>query len=179
MALVIKHWYADTKPNAAGNYIEISARESGLFAWFLALIKIDPSYFLYVSYDQILFQSSNFSGYKKVFLLTRSVSSSFFGYYKPWKAALAIFTIGFMLGSTIVSSSAVFGLLTMLIGTGIAAAYYFLNKELLIGFSEMNGDDYALVLKRSIIEGKEIDEKQMELVTSILNTLIHSRGETA
>ena len=177
MSLVIKHWYADTKPNAQGNYVEISARESGLFAWFLSLIKIDPSYFLYVSYDQILFQSSSFSGYKKVFLLTRSVTSSFFGYYKPWKTAATIFAIGFMLGSAVVQNSAMFGLLTMLIGAVIAAVYYFLNKELLIGFSEQNGQEYALVLKRSIIEGKEIDEKQLELVTNILNTLIHSRGE--
>ena len=179
MALVVKHWYADTKPNAQGNYVEISARESGLFAWFLSLVKIDPTYFLYVSFDQILFQSSNFSGYKKVFLLTRSLTSSFFGYYKPWKAALAIFGVMFMIGSTVMSSSAFGGLVIILLGLGIAAAYYFLNKELLIGFSEANGDDYSLILKRSVIEGKEINEQQLELVTNILNTLIMNRDEKA
>jgi hypothetical protein len=177
VALVIKKWYADVKPNANGNYVEISARESGLFAWFLSLIKIDPTYILHVSYDQILSQSSSFTGYKKIFLLTRSVSSSYFGYHKPWKAALAIGAISFFLGSAIAPHSGFGGMTVMLIGFLIAAVYYFLNKELMIGFSEQNGDDYTWVLKRSAIEGKEINEQQLELVTSILNTLIHQGNE--
>ena len=179
MALVIKHWYADTTPNADGNYVEIAARESGLFAWLLALFKIDPSYFMNIGYDQVTFEKSNFSGYKKTVITTENISSTFYGYSKPWVAAASIF-IFFLLIAGAVSQGSGFGAFVIfVIGFVIAIIYYMLNKELLIGFSEMNGDDYSLVLKRSVIENKEINEDQMKMVTNIILTLMRENKVTS
>lgn len=93
MALVVKRWYADTKPNENGNYVEIAAREPGFFAWLLSLFKIDPSFFLNVGFDQVTFEKSNFTGYKKIVVTTENISSSFYGYHKPWVKAVSIFLI--------------------------------------------------------------------------------------
>lgn len=172
MALVVKRWYADTKPNENGNYVEIAAREPGFFAWLLSLFKIDPSFFLNIGYDQVTFEKSNFIGYKKTVITTENISSSFYGYHKPWVKALTIFSVFLGIGAAFADSSAGTAFVIFVIGLLISVIYYFLNKELMIGFSEMNGDNYALVLKRSVIENKEINEKQMELVIDIILTLI-------
>ena len=172
MALVVKRWYADTKPNDNGHYVEIAAREPGFFAWLLSLFKIDPSFFLNVGYDQVTFEKSNFTGYKKIVVTTENISSSFYGYHKPWIKAVTIFLIFLGIGSAFAQSSPGAAFAIFVTGLLIAVVYYFLNKELIIGFSETNGDDYSLVLKRSVIEGQEINEKQMELATEILLTLI-------
>jgi hypothetical protein len=173
MALVVKHFYADSKPNENGNYVEIAARESGLITWFLALIKIDPTYMMFVSYNEVMYQSSNFTGYKKIRVTTGSISSSFYGYYKPWKAAATIFSLFFMASIGIGQAGSIMtALITLLVGFLIAAVYYFLNKELLIGFSEVNGDRYSMVIKRSVIENKEISEVQLKLVTEIISTIL-------
>ena len=129
MALVIKHWYANTTPNSSGNYVEIAARKSGLIAWLLALFKVDPSFFLYVAYDQITFERSNFAGYKKIVVTTENVSSTFYGYSKPWVQAASIFMIFLMIAVGLAQGSAFGAFITLIVGLIIAIVYYLLNKE--------------------------------------------------
>src|SRR4051812_37546138 len=90
MALVPKEWYAQATANERNNYIEIYARKSGLFAWLLALFKIDPTFWMAVNHRRVFYQAASFSGYRKVILPIDSIAASFFGYYRPWKAALTI-----------------------------------------------------------------------------------------
>jgi len=177
MALVPKQWYADAKPNARNNYVEILARKSGFFAWFLALIKVDPTFFMSISQKQVVYQASNFVGYRKIVLPVDSISSSYFGYHKPWVAAIVIFLLSIMAGSAIFDATqqAMWGMLAMLIGLVIAVVYYFLNKQLLIGITDDTGSNYSLILKRSVIEGTDINEQQMELVTQIILTVVDNQ----
>ena len=172
MALVIKKWYANTKPNTEGNYVEILARESGLIAWLLSLMKIDPTFFLQVSFTQVTFQSSNFQGFKKTVLPINHVSSSFYGYHKPWIKALFVSGFFLFIATAIGNSSSVAALITMLIGIAITVFYYLFNKELLVGFSDDGANNYSLILKRSMIENPEIKEVQMGVVVDIILTLI-------
>jgi hypothetical protein len=170
MALVPKQWYANATPNERNNYVEIWARKSGLIAWFLALIKVDPTYFMSVCHKQVVYQASSLTGYQKIIVPLDSVSSSFFGYHKPWKSSFAIFLIATALGSLVIdtSRSTTAGMLTMLAGFVIAVLYYFFNKELLIGITDNTGTRYALILKRAVLGNQEINEQQMELVTKIV-----------
>lgn len=177
MALVPKQWYANVKANERSNYVEILARQSGFFAWLLALIKVDPTFFMSISHQRVVYQASNLMGYKKVILPIDSISSSYFGYHKPWFTAISIFVFSIMLGTAVMDATqtAMWGMLAMLIGLVIAVAYYFLNKELLIGITDNNGSSYSLILKRAVIENQEINEQQMELVTRILLTVIDNQ----
>ena len=120
----------------------------------------------------MVYQASSLSGYRKTILTTGSVSSSFFGYYKPWKAASAILSFFVVFALAVGEVKPFAGMILFLIGVGVAAAYYYLNKELLIGVSEINGDDYSLVIKRSVIEGQEIGEEQMKQITDIISRVI-------
>jgi hypothetical protein len=48
---------------------------------------------------------------------------------------------------------------------------------LLIGIRDETGEIYELVLKRSVLDNQEINEAQMELVTSIVTAVIDSHIE--
>jgi hypothetical protein len=173
MTLVVKHFYASTTPNAEGHYVEIAARQSGVWAWILALLKIDPTFLMQVSYNEIVYQATTLAGYRKTLITTGSVSSSFYGYHKPIKEALILLGVFLLMGyGAAKGDSFLAAVLLVLIGVVVAGVYYFLNKKLSIGFSEINGDDYGMLIKRSVIENTEINEEQMKLVADIISTVL-------
>ena len=49
---------------------------------------------------------------------------------------------------------------------------FVLGRERSIGFTEMTGDDYALRLKRSVIEGQEISEERLAEIAAIIIALL-------
>lgn len=176
MALVPKQWWAAATANERNNYVEILARQSGLFAWLLALFRIDPTYLMAINHRRVLYEAASFSGYRKVVLPIDSISSSYFGYHRPWKAALSIGFLALMIAGAISEAGyTLWSLATFGLGILVAIVYYLLNKELLIGLTDVTGTDYALVLKRSVIGNQEINEQQMELVTTIVLTVIDNQ----
>ena len=46
------------------------------------------------------------------------------------------------------------------------------NRLRQIGFTDVTGEDYALVLKRSVIEGQEINEQSLERITQIFVAIV-------
>lgn len=160
MALVIKKWYASTTPNQDGNFVHLVGREAGLFAWFLALIGIDPTTEIEIKEKVTIFTAGSLSGKTKRVIPMQSVCSAFYGYVKPWQTALVI------------------GLLTLpLYGLGLLLGplYYFLNKELTVGVIENSSWVGGFAFKRSVIEGQNIDEQKAYEVINIIRTLIEAK----
>ena len=56
-----------------------------------------------------------------------------------------------------------------LAGVVVAVLIFVLGRERSIGFTEMTGDDYALRLKRSVIEGQEISEERLAEIAAIMS----------
>jgi hypothetical protein len=161
MALVIKSWHVVEKPND-GVYVKITGRAPGLVSWALSLIGIDATTTFTVLEDQILYESGSWSGHTTVAVALNSITRSYYGYEKPWKEALIIGTI----------LLAVFGL-----GLIVGPLYYFLNKNMQLGFVEMSGWPAGIAFKRSVIEGKDLDEKEVGRVHDLIHSLIdkHNR----
>lgn len=90
-----------------------------------------------------------------------NISSTYYGYTKPWKESLIL--------------GAILGALTFGIGAIIGIVYYFLNKHLTVGFVEVSGHVSAIAFKRSVIEGQNIDESQARAVSEITQQLIDAR----
>lgn len=183
--LVIKLWQADTRPvDSDNNYVSITGRESGLIAWFFALVGIDATTRLRVGIERIEFYSSSLAGTNTTLIPLASVSSTYFGFYKPWKPALAIFILILFVGASISSAlidsrAAGNGIAVLLITLAFASMcaflYYYLNRILTLGFVEFSGLVHGIKFKRSIIENVDIDEKKAESVCMIVQKLIESR----
>lgn len=83
---------------------------------------------------------------------------------------LLVFLAGAYAGAEAGSTGAVIGL--TLAGVVVAVLIFVLGRERSIGFTEMTGDDYALRLKRSVIEGQEISEERLAEIAAIIIALL-------
>ncbi len=175
MALVIKSWSVKSKPNSGEPYVKVIARQSGFWSFIFSLLGIDATTTLVVSGTRIEFEQGSLSGFVRRLTTFNHISSSFYGSHKPWKTALMILGFCLFLGSVFRSGWAVFAML--LIGCLIGAAYYFLNRELMIGFTEDSGAQVLIRFKKSIIEGQEIDEEQLLKIITIVEHLIKDSGQ--
>jgi len=71
------------------------------------------------------------------------------------------------------------GLLTffLLFIPGLIAGilYYYLNKNIILGATDIDGKDYAIQFKRSVIENQKIDEHQAAQVSAKIQELIDAK----
>lgn len=176
--LVIKEWKADTKPlDDKNNYVRIIGRRKGFWAWLLSKFKIDPTISMFVSPVWIEFSMSSMSGTFKKYINLDSVSSTYYGYSKPWLKSIAIFFtmmfiivgIGYEFFKDNISSLVSFSIFISVIS---AVLYYQYNKLFMLGFVESSGENNGIYFKRSYIENVEINEEQSRMVCYIIQKLI-------
>lgn len=165
MALVIKEWRASEKPDSNGVFVRISGREAGVVNFVLSLIGIDPTTSLTIDQSAIRVEEGSLAGFSRRVTPLGNLCSGGFGYAKPWKAAVAIGALGVVLGFVQSIAGAM-----VVVGAGV---YYFLNKELQLLLIDVAGSvALKIEYKRSVIEGKNIDEKDGERVIQILANLL-------
>jgi len=183
-ALVIKEWKASNQPmDSDGNYVRVVGRAGGLISWFLALLKVDPTTSIRVSKNRVEFSSASLSGTGHRMIPIGNVCSTYYGYHKPWKAALLIFFIfGFLinipggiasLGNN-TALSVIGSLFGIVVAVGIALLYYFLNRALTLGFVEHSGVISAIKFKRSVIENVDVNEGQARYICEVTQFLIEA-----
>ena len=183
-ALVIKEWKASNQPiDSDGNYVKVIGRAGGLISWFLALLKIDPTTSIRASESRVEFSSASLSGTEHRMIPLCNVCSTYYGYHKPWKAALLIFFLfGFIFNIPGAIASvgngmaiSVMGyLLGIVIAIGLALLYYFLSRTLTLGFVEHSGVVSAIKFKRSMIENVDVNEEQARYICEMTQFLIEA-----
>ncbi len=175
-ALVIKAWKVGEQPiDDKGNHISITGREGGLIAWFLSKVNIDPTTTIRVGAERLEFSSASLSGTQSRLIPLQGICSTYYGYHKPWKAALGIAGLSLFMGSSMMARSFSAGLVVMLIGWAIAAVIYFLNRTLTLGFIENSGVVNGIQFKRSVIENLDITQEQARQVCELMQKLIEAK----
>ena len=164
---VTKTWHASDQADANGNYIHISGRAGGLISLLFNLLGISPTVELKVSADQISFIQGSWGGLIQYNLPLENVCATLYGYIKPWKEAIIL---GVVIGVAIASKLGI--ILGIVIGIVSGIIYYFLNKKLKVGFSDMGGRASQIVFKRSISEGHNINEQAAADVCRIIQTMV-------
>jgi len=160
MALVLKKWYAGNTADNTGNYVHLVGRQPGFFAWVLSVLGVDPTTEVEVKQHLIVFTAGSLSGRERRVIPLKSISSTYYGYEKPWKEALLVTLLLMPL----------FG-----IGLLLGPLYYILNKKLTVGVVEMSGWIGGFAFKRSVIEGKNISEPEAYQVIEIIRLLIEAK----
>ncbi|KFJ13515.1 hypothetical protein DR66_4886 [Delftia acidovorans] len=175
-ALVIKAWKASEQPiDDKGNHIAITGREGGLVAWILSKVNIDPTTTIRVGSERLEFSSASLSGTQSRLIPLQGICSTYYGYHKPWKTALGIGALSLFMGGSMMAQSFFAGLVVMLIGWGIAAVIYFLNRTLTLGFIENSGVVNGIQFKRSVIENIDITQEQARQVCELMQKLIEAK----
>ena len=186
--LVLKSWYASDKPLADGSYIQITGRRAGFVGFVFALLGIDPVTTLKVSSKRIEFHSSSLTGTFHRITPLGSVSSSYFGFFKPLFASLVVGVIagvfiGFIVGSVAgftmdYSTGKLLALLGGLGGGGATAFFYYkFNVTQTVGFVEISGDNYYIRFKPSVIEGVSVDEAKAKYAAELIQHFIQTHAD--
>ncbi|MFZ6657664.1 hypothetical protein [Undibacterium sp. TJN19] len=176
-ALVIKEWKVGNKAiDDKNNFISVTGRKSGLIAWLLSLLGVDPTTKIMVGLDRVEFTSNSLAGTESRMIPLQSICSSYYGYHKPWKEASTFFVIGLGFSSLLSQALGATGsLVILLVGIAIALAYYFLNRELTLGFVENSGVINGIRFKRSVIENIDVNEEQAKAACVIIQKLIEAK----
>ena len=161
---VIKEWFASETPNQNGIYVDITGRKGGLIAFILSLVGIDPVVSLVVDRENVRFKEGSLNGSESWVTPIEKLCSGNYGYAKPFLGTAIWIVIGVAL---LVPS---FGVsLILILG---AAFYYYLNKTTKIGVTYLDGGGNGFAFKRSIIEGKNIDEVAAGRIVSIIEMIM-------
>ncbi|MFZ6870776.1 hypothetical protein ACO0LF_01755 [Undibacterium sp. Di27W] len=176
-ALVIKEWKVGTKAiDDKNNFISITGRQSGLIAWILSLMGVDPTTRILVGVDRVEFTSNSLAGTESRMLPLQSICSTYYGYHKPWKKALGFFAIAFFIASSLIKEQMFTpAIVILLVGALIGLVYYFLNRELTMGFVENSGLIDGIRFKRSVIENIDVNEEQAKSACVIIQKLIEAK----
>ena len=166
-AYVVKSWSASNRMDGEGNYVNIEGRAGGLLSWVLNILGVSPTVWLKARGDRIIFSEGSFEGTSSFLTPMENICSMFYAYKRPLVEAI---WIGVILGGLTFFLLGIPGIL-------IALLYYFLNKRLLVGFTDLGGRVSEMAFKRSVIEGKVIDVDAASEVCNILQGLVDSRRE--
>jgi hypothetical protein len=171
---VVKSWYADQKVNPYGQYVSIKGRVPGLISWAMSSVGISPTISLECRSNNFIYEIGSWSGKQVKTIPLTKISSVYYGYTKPWKEALLIGIIGFILGILIalMTKSFASNVVVTLLFWGLAISYYILNKDLSIGVCEVGGILSEINFRRSLIEGVAVDEANAERVHLIILALV-------
>ena len=163
-ALVVK----EIKLNEAGpQYVHIVARKAGVIAFLLSVIGIDSTTTFDVYADKLDFSQGSLSGYIKSCMPLSSMTVATGGYVKPF--------IELILGILCVFPGAIFTFgISALIGL-ILIIHYFLSKTLLIQVVASSGWDATICLKRSVIEGIEINQATADKIVDLIKNLVMAK----
>ena len=155
-------------------FFKIVGRTSGILGWILSLCGFDPTTSLICDKQTIKHEATAIRYGKKTYNIPlAAVSCVSSGIYKPF--GFLVFGVIFVIGGIFVAAVAnSFGFFIsgILIG-GIFLVLYWLNKTM--QFSIYTGGIKPIVtinLKKSIIEGQNIDEAKYELAANILNKAV-------
>lgn len=175
---VIKEWFASETPNRDGIYVHIRGRKGGLMSFILSFAGIEPTVSLVVDRENVRFRVGSWTGFKSWVTPLQKLCSGHYGYSKPFWGTVFWIIVGVAL--LLASYGQRGDALRLAVGLGIvvilgAIAYYFLNKTLVLGLTYVggggvhSGDQFAF--KRSVIEGKNIDEIAAERIVAIIEMI--------
>lgn len=155
-ALVVK----EIKINEGGDQrVHIVARQAGVFAFLLSIIGIDSTTVFDVYTDRLEFVEGSLSGRMTTCMPLSSVSVATSGFVKPFMWLL-------------------FGIPLCFVCIGIPMVIgYFLSKSLVVSVTSNGGEAVTICLKRSIIEGVEMNEETAFKIVEIIKDLM--RAQTA
>jgi len=173
--MVISEWHVAYQPNSSGAYVSIRGRQAGLLSWILSILGVERGVRLEADTKHIKFKEGDMGGSSTRVIHLDSISSTYYGFKKPWAEAIVII---WLLGGALwgIGGALIGGTLGSLIGgivaVGIAALYYFLNKRMTVGIVEHSGVQSQLVFKRSVLEGLKLDEASSAQASDVLQWLM-------
>lgn len=165
----------ELKINQEGpTFVRIVGRRAGFIGWLLTVIGIDTSTTFDIMEKRIDYIESSLSGRISHSYPMSSVSNIGTGFTKPIAyLAIAGFLV-FMSLSMLIGGQEGSGVVAflLLVVAGVLGFFYFLRKAMTLFIQVNSGSLAIMVVKKSLIEGVNLDEAQANQIVAILVSLI-------
>ena len=156
-ALVVKEVHVDETQDCQ---VKLVARKAGLWSFILALFGIDSTFTLQVYADRIESQEGSLSGRIKTTVPLVALDTYTSGFTKPFYLLViaGLLVLGaFYVAFANITGSGVLALLCIILA-GLCVLFFYLRKCLLLVFTTNGANGISFLLKRSVIEGVNVDE---------------------
>ena len=172
-ALSLKQFKVNPTAKWPEETVHVIGRQSGLLAFFLSLMKIDPITELKCNNTRIEVTEASFFGRQTVTIPHSAVTGIVGGFKKPkllFYLIVALVCIG--LYSLLIPDVGFIITSCCLVSSLILAVLYFLSREM--GLHVQNGGDnlWGLKFKRSVIENVAVDINKVNETVGVLNAKI-------
>lgn len=158
--------------------VEIVGRASGLVAWILTLLRLEPEVELVVSDAEVTLRVADLSGIGYTYIPLGQIHATVCGYQRSILAFgfAILFSLGFVLNfltglwignSSEIGSDMAYSF-AFLILAAIAALVYFLSKR--IAISVETEKTRGIVFKRSVIENVSVDLPEAQRAITVINS---------
>ena len=161
-SLVLKKFHCDPQTGV----VDIQGRAPGLWAWLLALMKIDATTTLYADPHHVNVRMASLFGETNETVPTTNIASLEYGFMKPVQLLIlgAIFFLGGFFGMFQAGWMGLFMLAGIVFGV-----LYFLNKRMYIALVSNGASRMGLQFKRSVIENVPVDIVRVQEALGILH----------
>lgn len=157
-------------------YVHIEGRKPGILSWLLSTVGIDPTTTLKVMDNRIEFTEGSLSGQVTHMIPLSAVCNLGAGYSKPF-VVLLVAIILFVAGICTMFAPLPAGVAVVLFLIAICfAAAYYLKKTLSLFLVPPSNMGACIGLKRSVIEGVNLDEKTAFRIIEIVSALIEKNA---
>ena len=163
-ALVVK----EIKLNESGpQYVHIVARKAGVIGFLLSVLGIDATTTFDVYADKLEFSQGSLSGYVKSCMPLSKMTVATGGFVKPFVELIIAILLIFPGSIFTIGISAIIGIFFII--------HYFLSKTLVVQVVASSGWDATICLKRSVIEGVEINQATADRIVDIIRALVMAK----
>ena len=174
--LVVRSFYISQSPRADGVYLELILRQPGVFAWLLTKLKIEPTLELRMTYSNFEYIRKSVFGYDRSIVPVDSISSAVCSSGRPWVTLVMFVALGSLLGGWLAAhEQLLLGIAAAVLLIALGIVTFILGRWRKITISAVTSDRYPASFKRSVIEGQEVAEPQLDEIAKILVALKEAR----
>ena len=167
-ALVLKKFDVNHEATDHDNCLHVIGRQEGILAFFLSLMKIDPTTEIKCNDHRVEVTQASFFGRQTVNIPIVAMTAVIGGYQKPKALFFTIIAVLFI-GVSSAFEAGFYAFLGAAVVALIMGIFYFLKKEM--SLYVQNGGDvlWGLAFKRSVIEGVTVDIEKVNESVSLIN----------
>ena len=165
-ALVVKKWKVDVDADVP---VRIEARRSGIMAWLMSLLKLDSTTVLELHGNHVSLSEGSLAGQLREIVPLTGASNIGTGYLKPFGYVLAAVASAFWAIVALLSEDASGWAVVLRLAFAIGfVILYFLNRCLVLYVIPVSNSPIQIALKRSVIEGVDVNEESAKKVIDLM-----------
>jgi hypothetical protein len=153
----------------------------------MTLFGVQPTTTLAVCPNRLDLSTLSLAGFTRCIVPLENISSTYYGYFKPWKEALVLLIVLGAIATGVIQplASAITRhgtltaigviLLTYALCIVVVVLYYVFNRTFTLGVVEKSGVSHAISFKRSAVENVDVTMEAAAFAGEVMQALVEAK----